>query len=146
LVLQVQVQDAVKAEADQTMERMKEELRKQNIDYTSMDRNDPNRVEDADKVEISIKGVPSTKSSAFRSLIGERFSPWVLTAVNSTDFTMRLKPSELVTLKRDTVERSIQTISQRINLLGLTEPVVQQHGSSGEEHQILVQLPGVDDP
>jgi preprotein translocase subunit SecD len=145
-VLQVQVQDAAKAEADQTMERMKDELRKQNVDYASLDRNDPNRVEDAEKVEIIIKGVPATKSSAFRSLISERFGSWVLTAVNSTDYTMRLKPSDLVALKRETVERSIQTIGQRINLLGLTEPVVQQHGRAGDEFQILVQLPGVDDP
>ena len=146
LVLQVQVQDAVKAEADQTMDRLKEELRKQNIDYASMDRNDPNRVEDADRVEITIKGVPATKSSAFRSLINERYANWVLTTQNSTDYSLRLKPSDLVALKRDTVERSIQTISQRINLLGLTEPVVQQHGRAGDEYQILVQLPGVDDP
>jgi len=146
LVLQVQIQDAAKAEADQTMERMKDELRKQSIDYASMDRNDPNRVEDADKVEIAVKGVPATKSSAFRSLINERFSNWVLTAVNSSDYTMRLKPSDLVALKRETVDRSIQTISQRINLLGLTEPVVQQHGRAGDEFQVLVQLPGVDDP
>jgi preprotein translocase subunit SecD len=125
---------------------MKDELRKQSIDYASMDRNDPNRVEDADKVEIAVKGVPATKSSAFRSLINERFSNWVLTAVNSSDYTMRLKPSDLVALKRETVDRSIQTISQRINLLGLTEPVVQQHGRAGDEFQVLVQLPGVDDP
>ena len=96
LVLQVQVQDAVKAEADQTMERIKEEMRKQNIDYQSMDRNDPTRVEDADKVDITIKGVPATKSSAFRTLVNERFGNWVLTVLNSTDYALRLKPSDLV--------------------------------------------------
>jgi preprotein translocase subunit SecD len=146
LVLQIQVQDAAKAEADQTIERLKEEFRKQSIDFNAMDRNDPTRVEDADKVEIIIKGVPATKTGALRTLVSERFGGWVLTAQSSTDFSLRLKPSELVTLKRDTVERSIQTISQRINLLGLTEPVVQQHGSAGDEFQVLVQLPGVDDP
>ena len=41
LVLQVQVQDAVKADADQTMERLKEDLKKQNIALGGMDRNDP---------------------------------------------------------------------------------------------------------
>jgi preprotein translocase subunit SecD len=146
LVLQVQVQDAVKAEADQTMERLKEEMRKQNIDFQSMDRNEPTRVEEADKVDVLVKGVPATKSSAFRSLVNERFGNWGTTVLNSTDYALRLKPSDLVALKRETVERSIQTISQRINLLGLTEPVVQQHGRAGDEFQILVQLPGVDDP
>ena len=41
LVLQVQVQDAAKSEAEQTMERMKEEMRKAGIDFASLDRNDP---------------------------------------------------------------------------------------------------------
>ena len=146
LVLQVQVQDAVKAEADQTIERMKDEMRKQNVDYASLDRNDPTTVEDADKVEITVKGVPAAKTTAFRNLVTERFGQWVLTPVNSTDYRLSMRPSELVTLKRDTVDRSIQTISNRINQLGLTEPTVQQYGQSGTDYEILVELPGVDDP
>jgi preprotein translocase subunit SecD len=146
LVLQVQVQDAVKAEADQAMERLKDDVKKQSITWASMDRNDPQRVEDADSVEIAIKGVPETQSSAFRSLINEKYSDWVLTPQSSTDYTMRMKPSDLVALKRDTVEREIQTITNRINQLGLTEPSVQQYGRAGDQYQILVQLPGVDDP
>ena len=146
LVLQVQVQDAVKADADQTMERLQADLRKQGVTWASMDRNDPTRVEDADNVEIYIKGVPATQTSAFREMINDRYPTYVLTAQNSTDYSMRLKPSELVALKRDTVERTIQTISNRINELGLTEPSVQQYGRAGDQYQVLVQLPGVDDP
>jgi preprotein translocase subunit SecD len=140
------VQDAAKATADQDIERLKDDLKKQNISWTSIDRNDPQRPEDADSIEISIKGVPATQSSAFRSLINERYTDWVLTVQNSTDYSLRMKPSDLVALKRDTVEREIQTISNRINQLGLTEPTVQQYGRAGDEYQILVQLPGVDDP
>src|ERR1700690_3578658 len=73
LVLQVQIQDAVKADADQTMERLKEDLRKQSITWASMDRNDPTRVEDADNVEIYIKGLPATQTSAFREMINDRY-------------------------------------------------------------------------
>jgi preprotein translocase subunit SecD len=146
LVLQVQVQDAVKADADQTMERLKEDLRKQSVTWASMDRNDPQKVEDADNVEIYVKGVPATQTSAFRDIINDRYPTYVLTVQNSTDYSMRLKPSELVALKRDTVERTIQTISNRINQLGLTEPSVQQYGRAGDQYQVLVQLPGVDDP
>ncbi len=146
LVLQVQVQDAVKTEADQAIERIKEELRKQNVDYASIDRNDPTTVEDADKIQITIKGVPLAKTSALRSLIAERFAAWSLTPVSSTDYRLDMRPSELVALKRDTVERSIQTIGNRINQLGLTEPTVQQYGQSGTDYEILVELPGVDDP
>lgn len=146
LVLQVQVQDAVKADADQTMDRLKEDLKKQNITWTSMDRSDPQTVAEADRVEISAKGVPATESSAFRSLVSERYSTYILTAVNSTDYTMRLKPSDLITLKRDTVQRTIDTINNRINQLGVSETSVQQYGRAGADYEILVQLPGVDDP
>jgi len=146
LVLQVQVQDAIKTEADQAIERMKDEMRKQSVDYAAIDRNDPATVEDADKIEITVKGVPLTKTAAFRSLISERFPGWILTPVSSTDYRLNMRPSELVTLKRDTVERSIQTISNRINQLGLTEPTVQQYGQSGTDYEVLVELPGVDDP
>lgn len=146
LVLQVHVQDAIKTEADGAIERMKENMRKQGIDYTSIDRNDPATVEDADKIEIDVKGVPEKKTTAFRSMIAELFSQWTLTPVNSTDYRLNMRPSELVTLKRDTVERSLQTISNRINQLGLTEPTVQQYGQAGTDYEILVELPGVDDP
>jgi preprotein translocase subunit SecD len=146
LVLQVQVQDAVKAEALQTIERMKDELHKGNIDFASMDSNDPTTVETSDTIQINIKGVPAAKTSAFRSLIADHFPTWILTAVNGTDYRMNMRPTELLALKRDTVERSIQTISNRINALGLTEPVVQQEGQADTAFRILVQLPGVDDP
>ncbi len=146
LVLQVQVQDAVKSEADQAIERLKEDLRKENIDYASIERNDPATVEEADSIQITIKGVPSQKSGALRSLVNDRFTTWVLTPINSSDYRLNMKPSDLVAIKRDTVQRSIQTIGNRINELGLTEPTVQQYGSSEDQYQILVQLPGVDDP
>ena len=146
LVLQVHVQDAIKTEADGAIERMKEEMRKQGIDYASIDRNDPATVEDADKIEIDVKGVPSAKTTAFRNLVSDHFSQWILTSLNATDYRLNMRPSELVTLKRDTVERSIQTISNRINQLGLTEPTVQQYGQAGTDYEILVELPGVDDP
>src|ERR1022692_2190965 len=146
LVLQVHVQDAIKTEADGAIERMKEEMRKQSIDYTALDRNDPATIDDADKIQIDVKGVPATKTTAFRNLITERFQQWVLTPVNSTDYRLNMRPSELLILKRDTVDRSLQTISNRINQLGLTEPTVQQYGQAGTDYEILVELPGVDDP
>jgi preprotein translocase subunit SecD len=146
LVLQVQVQDAVKADALQTIERMKEEMRKASIDFVSMESNDPNSIETADTIQIQVKGVPAEKTTSFRNMISDRFATWVLTPLNSTDYRMTMRPTELIALKRDTVERSIQTIGNRINSLGLTEPVVQQQGSADSDFRILVQLPGVDDP
>lgn len=146
LVLQVQVQDAVRADANQVMDRLKEDLKKQNITWAGMDVNEVPDIKDADKVEIAIKGVPSTMSSAFRSLVSERYPTYVMTAVNSTDYSMKLRPSDLIAMERDTVTRAIDTIGNRIDQLGLAEKAVQQYGASGADFEILVQLPGVDDP
>jgi preprotein translocase subunit SecD len=146
LVLQVQVQDAAKVEAQQTIERLKGELRKANIDFASMENNEPASVETADTIQIDIKGIPAAKSKDFRTLIADHFGTWVLTAVNSTDYRLNMRPSEMLVLKRDTVDRARQTISNRINALGLTEPVVQQEGRAESDFRIVVQLPGVDDP
>ena len=145
LVLQVQVQDAVKADADQAIEHLKEDLKKQNITWADMQSTDVKTVDDVANVQINIKGVPSTQSSAFRSVVAERYPNYVLTAVNSTDYSMKLKPSELIALENDTVTRSIDTIGNRIDQLGLAEKTVTQYGATSD-HQILVQLPGVDDP
>ncbi len=146
LVLQVQVQDAMKSVADHTIESLKDALRKENIGFSGMDRNDPQTIKDADGIQVNVHGIDASKSSAFRNMVGDRYNQWILTSVNQIDYRMNLKPSELVDIKRRTVEQSIQTISERVNLLGLTEPVVQQHGRSDAEYEILVQLPGVDDP
>ena len=56
LVLPVQVQDAVKADADQTMERLKDDLKKQNITWASMDVNEPRDISDANKVDDHRQG------------------------------------------------------------------------------------------
>src|SRR3954447_21488325 len=52
LVLQVQVQDAFKAEAAQIVDKLKETLGKQNIPFTQIDNTEPARLEDAERVEV----------------------------------------------------------------------------------------------
>src|SRR5580700_7496725 len=147
LVMQVQLQDAFKAFADTTIDRLKDELKKDNIDYTGdITRNDPQTLEDADKIEVDIKGVPLNKSSALRSALNDQYPEWVLTAVNSTDYRLTMKPTESLKLKQDTMSQTTATIERKINGLGLTESSVQPTGQSDAEAELLVQLPGVDDP
>src|ERR1700677_5049655 len=62
LVLEVQVQDAVKADALQTAERLKEDLKKENITWGSTDVNDVASVAEAGNIAIAVKGVPATQS------------------------------------------------------------------------------------
>src|SRR5580704_18361087 len=48
LMLEVQLQDAFKGEADSVIEKLKDELRKVSIDYTEMSRNNPATLKEAD--------------------------------------------------------------------------------------------------
>ena len=148
LVLEIQVQQAVQADANQTADRLKEDLKKQNISWSSIEvePTDVPKVTDADNIMLVIKGVPATQSSAFRSLVAEHYPTYILTAMNSTDYSMKLKPTDLLDLKSDTVKRAVDTIGNRIDQLGLAEKSVQQYGAAGSKYEVLVQLPGVDDP
>ena len=145
LVMQVQLQDAFKAAADTAIDHMKEELKKQNIDFTAIERNDPNRLEDADKIEINVKGVPVAKTGAFRSLINDQFADWVLTALNSTEYKLNIKQSEALRLKQDTMTQTMHTIQRKIDGLGLAETTVVPTGRGSAEAELLVEMPGVDD-
>ena len=146
LVLQVQVQDAFKAEAVTVIARLKEEMAKQAIQFGGMDNTEPKTLADAAKIEISVKGVPINKTSAFRTLVAETLGSWVLTPLNSTDYRLTMKPTEAMTLKKDVVSRSMTTIESRINGLGLAESSVQERGGADSDSEILVSLPGLDDP
>src|ERR1700757_893782 len=81
LVMQVQLQDAFKAYADTTIQRLQDEMRKESIDYASVLDNEPKTIEDANKIQIDVKGVPLAKGSNFRSMVNDQFGDWVLTAV-----------------------------------------------------------------
>ncbi|MCX7604028.1 MAG: protein translocase subunit SecD [Bryobacteraceae bacterium] len=146
LVVQVQLQDAFKVEATTQIERLKEELGKQSIPFQSIAHNDPQTLADADKIAIEVRGIPAEKSQLFRNIVAELLPSWVLTPLSSTDYRLTMKPTEALALKEDTVQRAITTIESRINGLGLAEASVQRRGGAGSEAEILISLPGLDDP
>ena len=49
-------------------------------------------------------------------------------------------PSASGPLEKNAVTQAIETIRNRIDQLGVSEPVIEEHGLGA--HQILVQLPG----
>jgi preprotein translocase subunit SecD len=146
LVLQVQVQDAAKTTADQAIEALREAAKTANIVVEGYDHNDPATLQDTNSIQINIHGVDQTKTSAFRSLVAEKLPDWILAPVDANNYKMNMKPSVLVDLKRNTVAQETDTIERRVNALGLTEPTVQAYGAPETQSEILVELPGVDDP
>ena len=140
LILQVQVNDAVNAETDRAVERLKEDLKSHNISYGEITKPNPQQ----DPQTILIKGVPPQSSGDLRSLVTDRLPDYDLTSGAENSWTVQLKPAAVKDMKDKAVQQAIETIRNRIDQLGVSEPTIQEHGLG--DYQILVQLPGVDDP
>jgi preprotein translocase subunit SecD len=147
MVLQIQVQDAFKAEADRVIDRLKELLAGQKIPYGAIDRNEPDSIETGDTIAISIRSIPADKTNDLHLAVEQAAGQeWILSSEGSTDYRLNLRPTAAVRLRQDTLTQSMNTIQKKVDALGLAEVSVQQRGGSGAEAEILVQLPGVDDP
>src|ERR1700680_4804242 len=140
LILQVQVNDAVNVDSDNAIARLKEELRTHKINYTDITKPDPvNHPE-----MIVVKGVPPEQSTDFKNIIADRLPEYAPTSGAENSWNFAMKQQALAELKTRAVTQAIETIRNSIDQLGVTEPVIQEHGLV--QYQILVQLPGVDDP
>jgi preprotein translocase subunit SecD len=146
LILQVNLQDAFKATADAVIEKLKDAMRTAGIEYTDIDRTDPQTLETADFIQINVTGVPAVKAGNFRQLFQDNFNDvWNLTPVGQTDYHLTMKPSEALALRDATLTSSINTIKKKVDGLGIAETSVQKRGGSSADAEIMVQLPGVDD-
>jgi preprotein translocase subunit SecD len=140
LILQVQVNDAVNVDSENALQNLKQALRARKINYADISK--PDRVNNPDK--IVIKGVPPESSGDLRSIVQDRLPEYNLVSGPDNTWTISMKPQSLTELKNRAVQQAIETIRNRIDQLGVTEPTIQEHGLG--QYQILVQLPGVDDP
>jgi preprotein translocase subunit SecD len=140
LILQVQVNDAVNVDSDNAVERLKADLRARKINYTEISK--PDAVNSPEK--IVLKGAPPESRSDLLSIVQDRLPEYDLTSGVDNAWTISMKPQALADLKNRAVSQAIETIRNRIDQLGVSEPIIEEHGLG--QYQILVQLPGVDDP
>lgn len=140
LILQVQVNDAVRADAERAIERLKEDTKSGNVTYADITMPDPQGHPDM----IQIKGVPPESSGELRRIVSDRLNEFDLNSGAENSWTLTMKPGSLNDMKNRAVSQAIETIRNRIDQLGVSEPVIEEHGLGA--YQILVQLPGVDDP
>ena len=138
LVLQVQVDEAIGQRCDQAVDQLTKQVHEKNIIVGDLRR--------VDDTHIEVDNVDSNTSGAFRDLISTQFTDWAMApaagVVNGYLLTMR--PSVVADLRRETMVQAVETITRRINALGLTEPTIATTGRG--DNEILVQLPGEGDP
>jgi preprotein translocase subunit SecD len=139
LILQVQVKEAVNTETDNTVARIEQDLKTAKVTFSQVIKPDPNRPE-----VIRIEGVNPTQVEQARSVLDSKYSSeYDISGGTDSALTVTMKPNIEKALDAKTVQDAIEVIRDRVDSLGVSEPMIQQYGLG--DNQILVELPGFSD-
>jgi len=140
LVLEVHVNEAIASAADRDAERLRQDLQTAGIPGVMAARSqDPNT-----PGKIIVTGIPVNKMTDARGVFsGVNFNDYDAVTNPDGTVTLTMKQAAVRSLTDRTLETSIETIRERVDKLGVTEPTIQKFGLG--ENQILVELPGVSD-
>jgi preprotein translocase subunit SecD len=137
LVLEVKVDKAI----ENNVERIRADLikiaREKGISGASVER---------EGIQLHIK-VPAASAEQLRGILKSEFANLAeakpsQTVGGTTDFDLMLSKEEVRSLRDYAVDQTLETIRNRIDQFGVSEPIIQRHG----QNNILVQLPGIQDP
>ena len=141
LILKVVVSEAVSADTDNTAGDVQQQLKTANLTFSQVSKPDPVN----SPTVIAVQGTTPAQSSAVQSLLDNKYSnDYELTGGGADGtFTLTMKPTAVTALEQKTVQQAIETIRDRIDAMGVREPVIQEYGLGKD--QILVEVPGVSD-
>jgi preprotein translocase subunit SecD len=138
LVLQVQVDEAIGQRCDETIDALSKQLHEKNVNVGEIRR--------VDDTHILVRNVDPATSATFRDIVSNQFPDWTIAPApgEQNGYLLTMKPSVVADIRRNTMDQALDTITRRINALGLTEPTIAFTGRG--DNEILVQLPGEADP
>jgi preprotein translocase subunit SecD len=135
-LLQVDMKEAVKKRIEAFTADIRQQLRDKNIRHTGVTREgDALRVRFADAA-MRARAYDAIGASIPDLALAERDDGQGGSIVAS------IKPEALKRIQESALKQNITTLNNRVNGLGVSEPVIQQQGAD----RIAVQLPGVQDP
>jgi preprotein translocase subunit SecD len=140
LVLQVQADEYLKTYTENERQKIEEQLKKDNIAF--------NAVKAPANGQVVVETADTSKHGDITSKITSQIlgPDWpASTSSSPATVTFTLNNSAAAFLKNQATEQAKVIIENRINEFGVAEPTVQRQGRD-EDHQILVQMPGVDNP
>jgi preprotein translocase subunit SecD len=138
LLMAVKLDEAVKTQLRRRADDLKKELKDNKIDF--------NNISVDDSANLNVKLKSSADRTPFLDLAQKSFSD--LTVSSSTDssgaavYSLAYKPQELQAIRSNAMDQALETIRNRIDQLGVRETTVAKEG----DNEILVQLPGIQDP
>lgn len=131
LVLQVETDDAVRAETGTDADRLVEALADEGIQATYNQTGDST---------FELSGVASDQDSTVRRVSDDVLFAW--SSRRSADkLVFELDSQQVGTVRAQAITQAVETIRNRVDAFGVAEPSILQTGD-----RIVVQLPGVDDP
>jgi preprotein translocase subunit SecD len=134
-MLQVDMPAALTKKAESLTGDIRIALREKNIRHSGISRN-------AQAIDIRFRDMPTLELA--KRLLSEQFADLqTVDAPDGTEYklTATIKPVAARTVQDQALKQNITTLHNRINELGVAEPVIQQQGLD----RIVVQLPGVQD-
>ena len=134
-MLQVDMQAALAKKAESLSGDIRTSLREKNVRHGGISRN-------GQTIEVRFRDMPTL--AAAKALILDQFPDLqTLDAPDGAEFklTASIKPEAARRVQDQSLKQNITTLHNRINELGVAEPVIQQQGLD----RIVVQLPGVQD-
>lgn len=137
LILQVQTDDAVRAVTDGNAEKARAVLQEVKIGFKNIAAPAPGRIE----VDLE----DSAHIEETKSRLTTDFGPGWTARNEGTKVIFEMRDEEKAEIRERAVEQAMHVIETRVNAFGVAEPTIQRHGPP-QSYQILLQLPGVDDP
>jgi preprotein translocase subunit SecD len=141
LELKVNVEEAVGLTTDRDVERLQDDLAKAGLTSATVSKPDPVAHPEA----ITVGGVTTANISKARGILeGTDYNDFDVSTNPDGSFKLTMKPGSVRALEARTLDTSIETIRQRVDSLGVTEPLVAPFGLG--DNEIVVEIPGVSDP
>ncbi len=134
-MLQVDMPAALNKKAESLAGDIRSTLREKNVRHSGISR-------DGQKIEVRFRDMPTLESA--QRVIQEQFADLQMTASpDGAEFKLMatINPVASRRVQEQAIKQNITTLHNRINELGVAEPVIQQQGTD----RIVVQLPGVQD-
>jgi preprotein translocase subunit SecD len=138
LVLGVKVDKAIENNVERMRGELANALREKGVSGVSVERIEGTLLQ-VRVAAASVERVRGILKSDFGYLV-EAKTPQ--TSAGNTDFYLTLNKEELRSLRDYAVDQSLETIRNRIDQFGVSEPIIQREG----QENILIQLPGIQDP
>lgn len=136
VLIDVDMDAAVKQAMERYTGDIRTLLRKEKLRYTKVSQDIDTVIIKFKKAEVRDRAL-DVVDNEFRDLLVETKDEG-----GSYLVTARMGNNEQQTVKKFALDQNITTLRNRVNALGVSEPVIQQQG----DHRIVVQLPGASDP